>query len=154
MKIVVIGAGAWGTALAVNAARTCSTSNRAAPRHQVTLWARDAALVNGCAAHALDFDDVNLNISGHPSAVIAPALLALADVRESSGAELLMAFLAGYEFACRVGVLVEPGHYTRGYHATSTVGALGAALGCARLMGLTESEALHAVGIAAPARAA
>ena len=46
MKIVVIGAGAWGTALAVNAARTCSTSNRAAPRHQVTLWARDAALVN------------------------------------------------------------------------------------------------------------
>jgi 2-methylcitrate dehydratase PrpD len=113
------------------------------------LGVRQAALVNGCAAHALDYDDVNLFINGHPSAVLAPALLALADARGSSGADLFMAFVSGYEFACRVGEVVEPGHYARGYHATSSVGVLGVALGCARLLGLDEEQSLHAVGIAA-----
>lgn len=120
-------------------------------RERVT--ARQAALVNGCAAHALDFDDVNLYINGHPSAVLAPALLALADARDCSGADLFMAFISGYEFACRAGEVVEPGHYSRGYHATSSVGVLGAALGCARLLGLDEERALHAIGIAATSAA-
>ena len=110
---------------------------------------RAAALVNGCAAHALDFDDVNLSINGHPSAVIAPAVLAVADALDRSGADTFMAFVSGYEFACRVGCVVEPGHYNRGYHATSSVGILGAALGCARLLRLDEARTLHAVGIAA-----
>lgn len=113
------------------------------------LGTRQAALVNGCAAHALDYDDVNLFISGHPSAVILPALLALGEERDASGADLFMAFVAGYELACRVGVLVEPGHYLRGYHATSTVGAIGAAMACARLLGLDKLQSQHAVGIAA-----
>jgi len=72
------------------------------------LGARQAALVNGCAAHALDFDDVNLSINGHPSAVLAPALLALAETLDSSGADLFMAFVAAYEFTCRAGVMVGP----------------------------------------------
>ena len=110
---------------------------------------RQAALVNGTAAHALDFDDVNLAINGHPSAVLWPALLAIADAHDCSGAETFMAFLSGYEFACRVGLVVEPGHYDRGYHATASVGVLGAALGCARLLRLDEVRTLHAVGIAA-----
>jgi 2-methylcitrate dehydratase PrpD len=117
------------------------------------LTVRQAALVNGCAAHALDFDDVNLFINGHPSAVLAPALLALADARDASGADFFMAFVAGYEFACRAGEVVEPGHYARGYHATSSVGVLGVALGCARLLGLDEARTLDAVGIAATSAA-
>lgn len=111
--------------------------------------ARQAALVNGCAAHALDFDDVNLSINGHPSAVIAPALLALAETIDASGADLFMAFVAAYEFTCRIGVMVEPGHYARGYHATGSVGVMGAAVGCARLLGLDTIRTSHAVGIAA-----
>jgi 2-methylcitrate dehydratase PrpD len=113
------------------------------------LGTRQAALVNGCAAHALDYDDVNLFISGHPSAVILPALLALGEELDASGADLFMAFLAGYEFACRTGVLVAPGHYLRGYHATASVGAIGAAMACARLLGLDPARSAHAVGIAA-----
>ncbi|HYF16264.1 MAG TPA: MmgE/PrpD family protein [Ramlibacter sp.] len=113
------------------------------------LGLRPAALVNGAAAHALDFDDVNLQINGHPSAVLWPAVLAVADAHDCSGAETFMGFVTGYEFACRVGMVVEPGHYDRGYHATSSVGILGAALACARLLKLDEAQALHAVGIAA-----
>lgn len=116
---------------------------------QERLTLRAAALVNGCSAHALDFDDVNLSINGHPSAVIAPAVLAVADANDCSGADTFMAFVTGYEFACRVGCVVEPGHYDRGYHATASVGILGAALACCRLLRLDEAQSLHAVGIAA-----
>lgn len=115
----------------------------------VRLTRSQAALVNGAASHALDYDDVNLNINGHPSAVLAPAALAVAESVGSSGVDLLTAFLAGYEFACRAGRLASPGHYSRGYHATSTVGALGAAVACSRLLGLDAEATARAVGIAA-----
>lgn len=108
-----------------------------------------AALVNGTASHVLDYDDVNLNVNGHPSAVLAAAALAMAESVDASGPELLTAFLAGYEFACRAGRLVAPGHYLRGYHATSTVGALGAAVACSRLLRLDAERTATAVGIAA-----
>lgn len=113
------------------------------------LGLRAAALVNGAAAHALDFDDVNLFINGHPSAVIGPAVLAVADATDACGADAFLAFVTGYEFACRVGMVVEPGHYNRGYHATASVGILGAALAAARMLRLDEAQSLHAVGIAA-----
>jgi len=107
------------------------------------------ALINGTASHVLDYDDVNLNINGHPSAVLVPAVLAVGESIDASGEAVLGAFLAGYEFACRAGRLIAPGHYLRGYHATSTVGGLGAALACARLLGLDADRTAHAVGIAA-----
>ena len=110
---------------------------------------RQAALVNGTASHALDYDDVNLNINGHPSAVLVPAALAVAEAADANGIDLLTAFVAGYEFACRAGRLAAPGHYLRGYHATSTVGALGAAVACARLLRLDAERTARAVGIAA-----
>ena len=108
-----------------------------------------AALVNGTASHVLDYDDVNLNINGHPSAVLVPAALAMAESIDASGTDLLTAFVAGYEFACRAGRLAAPGHYLRGYHATATVGGLGAAVACARLLGLDADRTAMAVGIAA-----
>src|SRR5579883_787698 len=70
-----------------------------------------AALVNGAASHALDFDDVNLAMTGHPSVVLLSALLALAEERGSSGQDVLTAFVAGYEMQCRLGLLMAPGHY-------------------------------------------
>jgi 2-methylcitrate dehydratase PrpD len=108
-----------------------------------------AALINGAAAHALDFDDVNLAMPGHPSVAILPALLALAEERGASGQEVLTAFVAGYELQCRVGRVLAPGHYdVIGFHATATIGSFGAAAACAHLLGLDREKFVTALGIA------
>jgi 2-methylcitrate dehydratase PrpD len=107
-----------------------------------------AALVNGAAAHALDYDDVNLAMPGHPSVAILPALLALAELKAASGREVVAAFAAGYETMCRVGMALQPGHYALGFHATGTVGSFGAASACARLLRLDTETTAAALGIA------
>jgi 2-methylcitrate dehydratase PrpD len=108
-----------------------------------------AALVNGAASHALDFDDVNLAMPGHPSVAILPGLLALAEDRGSHGADVLTAFVAGYELQCRIGRTIAPGHYdVLGFHATATVGSFGAAAACAHLLGLDSEKFALALGIA------
>jgi 2-methylcitrate dehydratase PrpD len=116
--------------------------------HPIGLPVLPAALVNGAAGHALDYDDVNLAMPGHPSVAILPALLALAEQRQSSGREVITAFVAGYETACRIGMAMRPGHYGRGFHATATVGCFGAAAACARLLGLDTDKTAQALGIA------
>ena len=108
-----------------------------------------AAMINGATSHALDYDDVNLAMNGHTTAAVLPAVLALAETRDASGAELIAAFVAGYETAARVGLLVAPGHYARGYHATCTLGVIAAAAGCARLLRLDLEATSRAIGIAA-----
>ncbi|MFL5822089.1 MAG: MmgE/PrpD family protein [Solirubrobacteraceae bacterium] len=110
--------------------------------------AHTAALVNGAAGHALDFDDMHLTVMGHPSVAVAPGALALSERLEASGAELLTGFVAGVEVECRLGALVGPSHYERGWHNTATLGTFGAAGACARLLGLDEERWLHALGIA------
>jgi 2-methylcitrate dehydratase PrpD len=117
--------------------------------HAGRLPVASAAIVNGAAAHALDFDDVNLAMPGHPSVAILPALLALAEERGSTGADVLTAFVAGYELQCRVGRTIAPGHYDGlGFHATATVGSFGAAAACAHLLGLDADRFATALGIA------
>jgi 2-methylcitrate dehydratase PrpD len=116
--------------------------------YQARLPALSAALINGAAAHALDYDDVNMAMPGHPSVVILPGLLALAEQRRSSGGEVVTAFVAGYETACRIGAALSPGHYDLGFHATGTVGCFGAAAACARLLGLDPERTAAALGIA------
>jgi len=116
--------------------------------HTGRLPVLSAALVNGAAAHALDYDDVNLAMPGHPSVAILPGLLALAEQRRRSGRELIAAFVAGYETACRIGKALQPGHYELGFHATGTVGAFGAAAACAHLLGLDVETTTRALGIA------
>src|SRR3954462_2669328 len=116
--------------------------------HQARLPGLSAALLNGAIGHALDYDDVNLAMPGHPSVAILPALIALAEARQSSGREVIAAFVAGYETACRIGSALRPGHYNLGFHATGTVGAFGAAAACARLLGLDAEATARALGIA------
>jgi 2-methylcitrate dehydratase PrpD len=117
--------------------------------HAARLPAASAAIVNGAACHALDFDDVNLAMPGHPSVAILPALLALAEDRGSSGADVLAAFVAGYELQCRIGRTIAPGHYdVLGFHATATVGCFGAAAACAHLLRLDLDRFATALGIA------
>ena len=108
----------------------------------------DAALVNGAAGHALDFDDTHLALSGHPTVPVAPAVLAVGERAGASGAEVLAAFVAGVETECRIGLLVNPGHYASGFHATATLGAFGAAAACAHLLDLDDDRRLHALGLA------
>lgn len=107
-----------------------------------------AALVNGAIAHALDYDDVNMSMVGHPSAAILPALLALAESRNCSGREFLEAFVAGYEAACQIGDVIGVGNYARGFHCTASIGSFGATAACARLLGLDSDGVATALGIA------
>jgi 2-methylcitrate dehydratase PrpD len=85
---------------------------------------------------------------GHPSVAILPGLLALAELKGSSGREVATAFVAGYEIACRIGAALQPGHYNLGFHSTGTVGTFGAAAACARLLGLGAEATAMALGIA------
>jgi 2-methylcitrate dehydratase PrpD len=116
--------------------------------HSARLPALSAALINGAAAHALDYDDVHMAMPGHPSVAILPGLLALAELKRSPGREVITAFVAGYETACRIGAALQPGHYNLGFHSTSTVGSFGAAAACARLLGLDAEMTAMALGIA------
>jgi 2-methylcitrate dehydratase PrpD len=126
----------------------------------MSLWGRGrtsytpgAAFLNGVAAHALDYDDVQLSMKGHPSAPIIPALFAIAESIGSSGEELLGAYVVADEIAGRLGIAIGPRHYTAGWHNTSTLGTLAAAAGCARLLGLSAVRTAFALGIAASAAA-
>jgi 2-methylcitrate dehydratase PrpD len=116
--------------------------------HETRLPALSAARVNGAAAHALDYDDVNMAMPGHPSVAILPGLLALAELKGASGREVVTAFVAGYETTCRIGAALQPGHYNLGFHSTGTVGSFGAAAACARLLGLDAKTTAVALGIA------
>lgn len=124
---------------------------------QSTVWVTgelaseaNAALVNGTAVHALDFDDVTDAIYGHPSAALLPALVAVAEREQVRGAELFDAYLIGFQVACAVadGLPIRP-HYSRGWHSTATVGTLAATAGVARLLHLDENAARRALAIAA-----
>ena len=116
--------------------------------HSLRVAPLQAALINGATSHVLDYDDGNLMIF-HASAAILPGLLALGEVEGANGAQVVAAFVAGYEMGCRVALLVQPGHYARGYHNTSTIGTIAAATACAHLLNLDTGQMAHAVGIAA-----
>ncbi|MBI3128797.1 MAG: MmgE/PrpD family protein [Candidatus Tectomicrobia bacterium] len=108
-----------------------------------------AAFANGTAGHALDFDDTDFILLGHPSVVLAPALIALAGERGRDGAHLLAAYAVGFETLRALGRALNPRHYRRGFHATATLGTVGAAAACAHLLRLGEERTRHALSLAA-----
>jgi 2-methylcitrate dehydratase PrpD len=109
--------------------------------------ALDAALINGTAAHALDFDDTSKTMAGHPSAVIIPALLALGEEIGSSGRQFIEAYVAGFETATSIARGVNFHHYEKGWHPTATLGIFGAAASCGRLLGLSDERLAMALSI-------
>lgn len=109
----------------------------------------DAAYVNGTASHVLDFDDVHMGMLGHPSAPIFPALLAIAEERPLDGETFLRAAVCGLEVEMRLGSMIFPEHYDRGWHTTATVGAIGSAVACAIALGADGQQLRNAIGIAA-----
>ncbi|MGZ5685001.1 MAG: MmgE/PrpD family protein [Usitatibacter sp.] len=126
------------------------------PAPQASVLGRDdrvdmasAALVNGITSHTFDFDDTHLKTIIHPAGPVASALLALAEVTGASGRDVIDALVIGIDVSCRMGNCIYPEHYDRGWHITGSTGMLGAAAGCARLMGLDETRTAMALGIAA-----
>ncbi|EMC97576.1 hypothetical protein BAUCODRAFT_67911 [Baudoinia panamericana UAMH 10762] len=112
--------------------------------------AQHAALLNGIASHVHDYDDTHLATIIHPTGPVASALLAYAEYAGGvSGMDLVCALTAGIETSCKVGLAVWPQHYDIGWHITSTTGSIGAALAVGKLMGLSEAQMSHAIGLAA-----
>lgn len=111
--------------------------------------AEDAAMANGVAAHAHDYDDMCFISLAHPSCALVPASLAAGELVAASGHDVLDAYVVGFELECRLGVMMNPRHYhERGWHCTSTIGTLGAAAAASRLLGLDTESTVHALGIA------
>jgi 2-methylcitrate dehydratase PrpD len=108
-----------------------------------------AALINGAMSHALDFDDTIGSYIAHPSVALFPALLALSEHLGKSGKEFLTAYLVGFQVGATVGRSAGLEHYNAGWHSTSTIGAIASAAACAKLMGLDQELATHALGIGA-----
>ncbi|PVE08895.1 MmgE/PrpD family protein [Limnohabitans sp. Rim28] len=130
--------------------------NMLAPAQQATIAGRaervdmaNAALINGISSHTFDFDDTHLKTIIHPAGPVASAVMALAETQNSSGRQVLDALVLGVDVACRMGNLVYPQHYDRGWHITGSTGTLGAAAACARLLGLNAQQTAMALGIAA-----
>jgi 2-methylcitrate dehydratase PrpD len=111
--------------------------------------ARSAALIDGTAAHALDYDDVDDDVIAHPSAVLIPALLAAGTARDTSGRRLASAYRVGVRvdrfLAAAIGIR---DHYDVGWHSTSTIGTIGAAAAITNLWDLPIDQSRHAIGIA------
>jgi 2-methylcitrate dehydratase PrpD len=116
-----------------------------------------AALVNGLAIHAMNYDDTQLSTNPesvyglltHPTAPVLAATSAVAELLGASGRDLLTAYVAGVEVACRTADASNPRHYQDGFHSTGTFGAIGAVAGAGRLLGLSRKQLRHALGIAA-----
>ncbi|MBL0140748.1 MAG: MmgE/PrpD family protein [Betaproteobacteria bacterium] len=126
------------------------------PSRQATLLGRServdmgsAALINGISSHTFDFDDTHLKTIIHPAGPVASAIFALAETTGASGRQVIDALVLGIDVSCRLGNVMYPDHYDRGWHITGSTGTLGAAAGCARLLSLDEERTAMALGIAA-----
>lgn len=108
-----------------------------------------AALINGITSHTFDFDDTHLKTIIHPAGPVASAALALGELTEASGRQLIDSIVIGIDVACRIGNTMYPDHYDRGWHISGSTGMLGAAAACARLLQLDEQKTTMALGIAA-----
>jgi 2-methylcitrate dehydratase PrpD len=115
----------------------------------LTASASGAALANGTAAHALDFDDMCFVSLAHPSAPLVAALLAAGETARATGRLLADAYAIGFEIEGRLGPLMNPEHYQRGWHCTSTLGTIGAAAAVSRALKLPPETIAHAIAIAA-----
>ncbi|KAG5809304.1 hypothetical protein H9Q74_005685 [Fusarium xylarioides] len=114
------------------------------------LDAQHAALINGIASHVHDYDDTHLDTIIHPTGPVASALLAVAEWRGSiSGKQFVTALVAGIEAECKAGMAVWPEHYDVGWHITSTVGSIGAAVAVSKILDLSPTKTTHAIGLAA-----
>ncbi len=110
--------------------------------------ARNAALINGTAGHAIELDDAHDELLSHPGCVVIPAALAAAEAEGATGTDFLTAVIAGYEAQCRIGAALSSALIKQGYHPTAQIGVFGAAAAAAKLRKLPEREFTWAFGLA------
>jgi len=116
-----------------------------------------AALANGVAGHAMDYDDTQLSTSKeavyglltHPTTPVLAAVLAIGEREKISGEEFVLAYLLGVEVECRIADAINPRHYQSGFHSTATMGGLGAAMAVGKILRLKEAQLITTLGIAA-----
>ncbi|MEI9803117.1 MAG: MmgE/PrpD family protein [Pseudolabrys sp.] len=111
--------------------------------------ALSAAFLNAAGANVYDFCDTHLKTVIHPTAPVAPATLALAELQKTSGPDLLLGSIVGQEIQARIGLAISPHHYSQGWHITSTCGVFGAAAAAGKMLGLNEQQMVWAIGTAA-----
>jgi 2-methylcitrate dehydratase PrpD len=109
----------------------------------------DATLVNGTASHALDYDDVAGVLGGHPSAMLVPPMIALAEMVPATGQDMAAAYVAGFETMCRIARGVHFHHYDKGWHPTATLGIFGTVAAATRLLRMDVDQTAMALGLAA-----
>ncbi len=110
----------------------------------------NAALVNGAMAHALDYDDITHITKTHPTAVLLPAAIAVAEETGASGREMLLGYMAGFEVACAVGEALSEAYYDDlGWHPTGPLGAIGASAAASKIMALDPEQVAMAISLAA-----
>jgi 2-methylcitrate dehydratase PrpD len=107
-----------------------------------------AAWLNGVTAHVLDYDDVMTMMRGHVSVAMVPALVALAQSTGARGSRLAAGYVAGFELMAKLARVMALPHYSKGWHSTSTLGVLGAAMACSVLLGLNAAQTANALGLA------
>jgi 2-methylcitrate dehydratase PrpD len=107
-----------------------------------------AAFANGTLSHALDYDDLNENMGGHPTGPVLAAILAVGEMLKSSGEELLLAYILGIETETKVGKCLIKTLYRSGWHPTAILGTLGATAACCKLLGVDTYKTVMALGIA------
>ena len=123
----------------------------------ISAKAQFAALANGVSGHAMDFDDTQLSyfsdrvygLLTHPTVPALSSSLAVAQEVECTAKDMLAAFCTGFEVECKVAEAINPDHYKKGLHSTGTIGVFGAAAAASRLLGLSQAQTRHALGIAA-----
>jgi len=108
-----------------------------------------ASLANGTAGHAHDFDDTSFALMGHPSVPLLAAALAAAEAEPADGAAVVLAYLVGFEVSAALGAALNPDHYTRGWHATASIGSIGCAAAACSVLRLDPVQTRHALGLAA-----
>jgi 2-methylcitrate dehydratase PrpD len=105
-----------------------------------------AALGNGVMGHALDLDDISYSYLGHPSVSVLPAALAIGELMDATGIQVLGAYIIGTEVACKVGAMVSPKYYEDGWHSC-VISVFGATAAAGKLLGLTEDQMVQALAL-------
>lgn len=108
-----------------------------------------SSLANGISGHTVDYDDVSQPMYGHPTTAVLPAALALGELLDISGSELLKSYIIGLEVAVKLSYGMNPAHYEHGWHSTCTLGSLGSTATAAKLLGLKKHQLRAALALGA-----